>query len=142
MAVDLQICVACAIGCVEQVSLGREANQDVGLLWRATLTIVVLVCKKLVKFGYPAAGPLQLGPKGLEGGAVFSPEDGELLKRFRRKSCAWIGSRPLQQAIERIADFFGTINRGSNCSSGSMWSTTSFISVPLHFGPLCPTACR
>jgi hypothetical protein len=111
MAVNIHISVASAIGCMEQVSFGCQADQNVGLLRRTRLPVTCLVPEKLVELGHAAASLLQLCPQGLKGGALAFLEISELFKNLWRKWRAWVRGSPFDEVIEWITDFLRVVKR-------------------------------
>ena len=114
MAIDLQIRVSGAVRCMEKLEVCREANQDVCLLRRAILLIVVLVGEKFIELGNPAASVLELRSQGLKGGAIVFLEHREPFEHLWCKGCTRVGGSPFHQALQRIADFLGRVDGGGN----------------------------
>ena len=114
MAVDVEVGEAGAVRRVEQLGGLREVDQDVGLRRAAPARFAALLGDGLVERRHPAAGLLQLRAQRLEGGAIVLLQRREPFQHFRREGGAGIGGGPLDQAVQRIADFLGGVDGGAD----------------------------
>ena len=119
MAIDLQIGVAGAIGCVEQVSLGRKADQDVGLLGRSPPVSPLSSARTLSSSVTRQPACLSCARRVSKAARSLFLRISELFEHLWCKRRAGVRGSPFHQAIQRIADLLGPIDGGTTVSSAS-----------------------
>ena len=142
MAVDVEIGEAGAVRRVEQFGGLREVDQDIGLRRAAPARIAAFLGDGLVERRHPAAGLLQLRAQRLERGAVVLLQRGKPLQHFRRERRAGIGRGPLDQSLQRIANFLGRIDGGGDRGFRVRSASSALIARPPRCAARGPSACR
>ena len=104
MTLDVEIGVAGQVRRMKQVGGLGEPEQDVGLRLRPRVrdAASALFGERVVERGDAAAGALEPGPQGLEGGAIGLLQFGERRQDLGSEGRSWIGRRLLDEIGERI----------------------------------------
>src|SRR5262245_29831524 len=77
---------------------------------RPPARLSALLGHRLVKRRHPASGLLQLRPESLERGAIVPSKRCEPFQYLRCERGAWIGSGPLDEIVQRVANLLGIGN--------------------------------